>query len=94
MRAAEQNLNDYRLIHLEGKDGYPDRFTPSHARKVHLRERAFIFEEIKKGDPDKTVVVTHFPPSPQAIAPRFKGDALSPAFVSVNAGVKIHHWPE
>ncbi len=82
MDCARRGLNDFRLIWTEQHDRTKRRFHPADARDRHLKEREYLFAEIQKGDPARTVVVTHFVPTSQAIEKRFQGDILSPAFVT------------
>ncbi|MEQ8319350.1 MAG: metallophosphoesterase [Rhodospirillales bacterium] len=82
MNHAIKLLNDYRLIHKDQSDGTRRKITPSDTRSWFLKEREFLFREIEKGDPTRTIIVTHFVPTTNAIEPRYKGDLLSPAFVS------------
>ncbi len=82
MEHAWNSLNDYRLVHIEQPDGTKRKLTPSDTQEWSRKEKQFLFEEIEKGDPERTVVVTHFVPTKKAIEKRYQGDPLSPAFVS------------
>ncbi|MEQ8322020.1 MAG: metallophosphoesterase [Rhodospirillales bacterium] len=82
MDYARRALNDFRLIWTEEPDGEKRQFQPADAYDRHIRERDFLFTEIQKGDPARTVVITHFVPTSQAIEKRHQGDLLSPAFVT------------
>ncbi len=82
MDYARRELNDFRLIWTEEPDGGKRRFQPADARRLHLQDRDFLFTEIQKGDPARTVVVTHFVPTRQAIEHRYQGDLLAPVFVT------------
>lgn len=82
MDHAKRSLNDYRLIHIDQSDGTKRKITPSDTREWFLDERDFLLQEIKQGDPARTVVITHFVPTSQAIEKRHQGDLLSPAFVT------------
>ena len=77
MHAAGRLLADHHMI----RNG--DRpWTPWHARAEHHSSRAWLAEQLAVKHPGPTVVVTHHAPSRQSVSPRFKFDAVTPAFVS------------
>ncbi|MGJ3258030.1 MAG: metallophosphoesterase [Rhodospirillales bacterium] len=82
MDCARNRMNDYRLIYLDGEEGSSRRFTPEDAVERFQAEKQFLVDELGRGDPSKTVVITHFSPSPLAVPDEFNGDELSPAFNS------------
>ncbi len=83
------DLNDFRWIKtLRGFERNEDNgialrnFKPEDARQEHDMSMVWLDAELPKGDPDRTVVVTHHAPSRRSLHPRFDGDGLSPCFVS------------
>ena len=48
----------------------------------HLASRAWLTTELMKGDPARTVVVTHHYPHRHSTAAKFASDVLTPAFGS------------
>jgi Icc-related predicted phosphoesterase len=59
--------------------------TPEHTIRRHWESRTWLEEALTKGDPAKTVVVTHHCPSLQSIPPQFRiGEAskFSPVYAS------------
>lgn len=64
---ASRAINDYRLI---------GTFDVDKTIKLHNIQKSRIFAS------EREIVVTHFPPSKQAIVDKFKGDPLNPYFVN------------
>lgn len=77
MRAARRQMNDYVLIHYNGR-----RFAPEDSRQLHFASRGWLQRELAKPFAGKTVVITHHLPHVRSIDPQFDGDVLNPAFVS------------
>jgi predicted phosphohydrolase len=79
--AAQQMMNDFRLIRLSPKYG---KIQPSDTAIWHRKSRKWLAEKIKKRKKDKKkiVVSTHHAPSILSVPARFKKDPLSAAFAS------------
>jgi Icc-related predicted phosphoesterase len=82
-------MNDFRYIKTlrgferEADGGIRQRlFKPEDARQEHDLSVAWLDEELGKGDPARTVVVTHHAPSRLSLHPKFDGDDLSPCYIS------------
>ena len=70
-------LVDYRAI------GWRDRrFAAGDSIGLHAAHRAWLAAKLMTPFPGTTVVVTHHPPHPGSIAPKFATHPLNPAFVS------------
>jgi len=70
-------LVDFRAIR------WSDRmFAADDSIALHHAERAWLTRRLLAGFPGPTVVVTHHPPHPGSIAPKFATHPLNPAFVS------------
>ena len=69
-------LNDSRFLHHGTQ-----RWSPSLARKQHLKSRAWLEQEMAASDLP-TVVITHHAPHPESIAPEFELDLSTSGFVS------------
>lgn len=89
MRAAEAWLNDYRQIKIQHRDIPQEMDWVSQGTLVpeltvyrHLRSLAWLEQELAKGAPQSTVVVTHHAPHLRSVPQQYQGDPLSPAFVS------------
>lgn len=91
MRAAALGLNDHRLIQLSETGSA--RFSPEHARALHLESRAFIEAELAKPFAGPTVVVSHHCPHPNSVHQAFVGDKLTPAFCSDLSDVIERYQP-
>ena len=78
MRAGQQGLNDFRVIH-EGRLGH---FSPQHSIDLHAISLAWLKAKLDKPFDGKTVVVTHHLPSMQSVVDRYKDDILSACFAS------------
>lgn len=88
---AEKRMNDYRLIKAKAlpeiyRRTKPHRLTSHHTLQRHTQSRAWLEGELDKGDPARTVVVTHNYVHPKSTAPEYAQDLLTAAFGSV--------WPE
>lgn len=89
MRAAQAWLNDYRRIKVQHQDIPQEMDWVSQGTLVpeltvyrHRRSLEWLEQEVAKGSPESTVVVTHHAPHPRSVPPQYQGDPLSPAFVS------------
>lgn len=89
MTAAEHGLNDFQLIKTwQGFTRNPDatieqrRFKPADARREHDISTAWLSVELDKGDPARTVVVTHHAPHRHSIEARYASDPLTAAYAS------------
>ena len=56
--------------------------SPTHTLLRHRESMAWLKSELERGDPAKTVVVTHHYPSKYSTAPRYSQDKLTAAFGS------------
>ena len=83
-------MNDFRLIHTtrptpnhspNAKPGVR-RFFPEDAIDVHQMSVAWLETELAKGDPARTVVVTHHAPHFNSVEPRYAQDPTTGAFAS------------
>jgi predicted phosphodiesterase len=83
-------MNDFRLIHTtrptpnyapDPRPG-PRRFFPQDAIELHQESVAWLEAELAKGDPSRTVVVTHHAPHFKSVEPRYEYDPTSGAFAS------------
>jgi len=79
MIVASRMLNDHRLIGHGGS-----RFTPAHARAIHLETREWLGREALRvrDEADVVVIMTHHAPIPDANPQQHRGGELGPAFVS------------
>jgi hypothetical protein len=70
-------LIDYRAIR------WHDRlFSVADSTGLHAVERAWLARQLMRPFDGPTVVITHHPPHPGSIAPKFASHPLNPAFVS------------
>lgn len=71
---AVRHINDFRLIE--------SRINPN--QKISPEEMSFMYDYQKEGifASSSEIVLTHFPPSLQTIAPKFNGDTLNRYFVN------------
>lgn len=76
---SQLSMNDYKTIHFG--PNYR-RLLPSDTLQMHQKTVSFLKEKLVQPFDGKTVIITHHAPSPQSIAPQYKGDKLSPCFAS------------
>lgn len=72
---VQGSVNDFRLIQFNGH-----RFSPADFNRLHLESRTFIQEELRKGYPGKTVVISHHVPTFLHYPEKYKGDRLNEVF--------------
>lgn len=70
MRWAYDTVRDHKQIKWQSNPW--QRFRPTEARRLHLASRAFIEAELATPHDGPTAVITHFPATPHAIAPRLQ----------------------
>lgn len=88
-------MNDFRLIRVVDEED-PDEarvFQPEDALERHWRARAWLETELARGDPQRTVVLTHHAPSERSSALRFLNTSLQPCFASALEGLVLDHAP-
>lgn len=78
MATANSSINDYRLI--EARGGFD--LHPRDTAYICSKSVTWLEAELAKPYDGKTVVVTHFAPHPDCVAPQYEGGVLSPYFVS------------
>jgi len=76
---AERLMNDFRLI-TNGEDR--QRLRARDLANLHQQSVAWLRSELRKRDPEKTIVITHHAPSSRCEASEHVGGPLSPAFVA------------
>ena len=65
MHLSKYSVADFmeiRIAELSETNGVPLRVTPEYMREMYLQARTWLDKELANSDPDKTIVVTHFPP--------------------------------
>lgn len=92
-----KGLNDCRQISASSPLSPRARLTPAMVLARHESTRAWLQTRLELPFHGRTVVVTHHAPSSRSVAPRFRGDRLSPGFASElplemlqNAALWIH----
>lgn len=93
MRAARQQMNDYFVISTRVGGGL-QRFAPEQTLALHQESRAWLETALATPFDGPTVVVTHTGPHPLSVAKQFRGDRLTPAFVSDMSEVIERYQPE
>lgn len=79
MARAKGLMNDYRIIQL----GTHNRvLQPRDTARLHQESVEWLKTELGRYNPARTVVVTHYAPSPRSEAPAHANGPLSPAFAS------------
>jgi predicted phosphodiesterase len=77
---AASAMNDFVYIQGNAENGLALR--PIETVGWHKESRKYIEQELRKPFHGKSIVVTHHLPSMRSVAPRYKADALTPAFAS------------
>lgn len=94
MYEAQHNFSDFQAISYLLPT---NRLTARATLQRHQASRAWLETELPKGDPARTVVVTHHYPHKNSTAPKYAGDAMTAIFGSqlpesllLQAGLWIH----
>jgi predicted phosphodiesterase len=78
MNIANASIPDYRAI--QARPGR--RLTPLASSKLHRTALDWLDAELAKPHAGKTVVVSHFAPHRQCVAPQYQDSPLSPYFIN------------
>lgn len=99
---AEQNHPDYQEVTVS-EDGHTRALSGQLTLARRRASCAWLEQELPKGDPSTTVVMTHHYPNRRSTAPVFSNDALTAAFGShISLGLMLRtrlwihghtHWP-
>lgn len=86
MRLAKASMNDYRCIKVSRTAEFywvhSKHLIPALTERRHRGSVEWLEGKLEKGDPAKTVVVTHHAPHPNSIPARYRGDLLSTSYAS------------
>jgi len=77
MQAAEQGLNDHRIIKTQ-----EGTFSAARALEEHEQSKRWLQRQLAAAYDGRTVVVTHHAPHPLSVHPRYASDPLNAAFAS------------
>lgn len=102
MNAAQNGLNDYRLIKRirDGDLPYARRYSelrPSDTQEAHETSRYALKEAVEAHPNDKWIVMTHHAPSFKSVEEKYQGDILNYCFASeldtlIEEHPQIHTW--
>lgn len=87
MGIARNAINDYRVVRIQSNR----TLTPADTRCFHHNSVAWLDAELAKPFDGKTVVVTHFAPHRDCVAPEHRGTDFSPYFVTDLAWLMEKH---
>lgn len=73
----EEKVVDYRHIYFDGKI-----ISTEIVNRLHSESRAFLERTFQRCNPDKTVLVTHYVPVPQATPARYIDSPVREAFIA------------
>lgn len=82
MDLFRKGLNDCRQISASTPVSPAAHLTPALVLERHHLSRHWLQAQLAKPFKGKTVVVTHHAPSSGSVAPRYRGDPLTPGFAS------------
>ncbi|HQQ63858.1 MAG TPA: metallophosphoesterase, partial [Pseudomonadales bacterium] len=83
MHVAKYSIADFmeiRIAELSETNGRPLRVTPEFMRDLYHQAKAWLDAELAHLDPDKTIVVTHFPPARECRHGRIAEDDITAYF--------------
>ncbi len=96
MHLSKYSIADFmeiRTAELSETGGVPLRVTPQYMRDLYLQSRAWLDADLANSDPDKTIVITHFPPAREFRHGNINEDIIS-AYFQANCMDLIHkHQP-
>jgi Icc-related predicted phosphoesterase len=85
MHISKYSIADFmeiRIAELSETNGVPLRIAPEYMRELFLQSKSWLDKELTHSDHDKTIVVTHFPPSREFRHGQIKEDVISAYFQS------------
>jgi Icc-related predicted phosphoesterase len=85
MHLSKYSVADFmeiRIAELTETNGVPLRITPEYMRDMYLQSRAWLDAELAGSDPEKAIVITHFPPSREFRHGQIREDVISAYFQS------------
>ena len=77
MQQAQQSVADFRLIR---KNKFNRHFSAEDAADQFQQSYRWLEQQLANADPDKTIVITHFPPSPNLSHGAIGNNLLTPYF--------------
>lgn len=86
---AVRYIRDFSRIRVA--PDFDDTFSPAVSQLLFAQSVAWLDECFSRSHPGPTVVVTHFAPTPQSIAARFRESPINASFVS-DLTEKIRAW--
>jgi Icc-related predicted phosphoesterase len=93
MLLAGERMCDFNFVEMRR---HRRLFRPWDAVKIFEKSVGWLYQEMQKHDPAKTIVVTHHAPSPLSIRAIHAGSPLNAAFVSdldeMIAGSRVALW--
>ena len=81
MLEANEKMTDFKRIRVKHGGTYR-KFSSGIAAGIHAETCKWLEVEFDRGDPSRTVVVTHHAPHPQSVHPMFEEDLVTAAYVS------------
>ncbi|CTQ47345.1 metallophosphoesterase [Roseibium aggregatum] len=95
MHHAKFAMEDFKgAIDVTEFDGrMPKQFLPQDAVRIFEESVAYLDAELSRDFDGEVVVITHNAPHPDSIADHFRGDSLTPAFVSDLSDLIDRHRP-
>ena len=88
---AKSVMPDFSIVSFDSKN-----FEPQDSVHLHKQSRAWLSDRLDESFPGPTVVVTHHAPSSKSMHPRYRGNALNPAFMSdlesLMGGGRVQLW--
>lgn len=96
MHLSKYSIADFmeiRIAELSETNGVPLRVTPEYMHDLYLQSRAWLDKELANSDPDKTIVITHFPPSREFRHGQIKEEVISTYFQSNCSDLIDRHQP-
>lgn len=76
LQTAADAISDYGAIRMGER-----AMQPSDTVALHRSSRTWLSAELKRPYRGRTIVITHFAPHPQCVAPQYDSDTLTPYFV-------------
>jgi Icc-related predicted phosphoesterase len=83
MKLSWKHIADFiaiRTAELSESSGVPRFITAEYMAEIYQASRAWLIEELQKVDPEKTIVVTHFPPAREFRHGQIQEDPISGYF--------------
>ncbi len=93
MNVADRYIPDFRLIRTDLNDGLSDTLSPTRMKHLYDSSHNWLDQMLSNSNPERTVVISHFPPHPQLRHGKIPHGILSNYFTADCQDIIEKHQP-